>query len=165
MNELVSAGGEAIAIDVINHDQVHAEIQKIIEAEGKIDEIDYEQAKRQFEVNLFGLVEAKKAVLPAMRSQGTGTIVNVSSIGGEVYGPLGAWYNASKFALEGWSDCLRSELKQFGINVVIVEPGVIKTGFADAMDQKFTEDSSSPYKEMKHLIARMMENTNNPSSR
>jgi NAD(P)-dependent dehydrogenase (short-subunit alcohol dehydrogenase family) len=56
----------------------------------------------------------------------------------------------------------RLELKQFGINVVIVEPGVIKTGFADAMDQKFTEDSSSPYKEMKHLIARMMENTNNP---
>ena len=177
MNELVSAGGKAIALDVTNHNQVHTEIQKIIETEGKIDvlvnnagyavygpveEINYEQAKRQFDVNLFGLAEVTKAVLPAMRSQKSGTIVNVSSIGGKVYGPLGAWYNASKFALEGWSDCLRLELKQFGINVVIVEPGVIKTGFADAMDQKFTEDSSSPYKEMKHLIARMMENTNNP---
>ena len=133
MNELVSAGGKAVAIDVINHDQVHAEIQKIIETEGKIDvlvnnagyavygpieEIDYEQAKRQFEVNLFGLAEVTKAVLPAMRRQKSGTIVNVSSIGGKVYGPLGAWYNASKFALEGWSDCLRLEVNQFGINVV-----------------------------------------------
>lgn len=73
-----------------------------------------------------------------MRSRAAGTIVNISSIGGKMYTPLGAWYHASKFALEGWSDTLRIELKQFGINVVIVEPGVIKTGF--------TGDSNSPYK-------------------
>lgn len=177
MSELVSAGGKAVAIDITNHNQVHTEIQKIIKTESKIDvlvnnagyavygpieEIEYEQAKRQFDVNLFGLAEVTKAVLPVMRSLRSGTIINVSSVGGKVYTPLGAWYHATKHALEGWSDCLRLEVSQFGINVVVIQPGVIKTEFADAMDQKLTEDSSSPYKEMKNLIAGMMENTNNP---
>jgi short-subunit dehydrogenase len=177
MNELVSAGGKAIALDVTNHNQVHTEIQKIIETEGRIDvlvnnagyavygpieEISYEQAKQQFEVNLFGLAEVTKAVLPAMRSQESGTIVNVSSIGGKVYGPLAAWYHATKFGLEGWSDSLRLEVNQFGINVVIIEPGVIKTEFTEAMDQKLTEDSSSPYKELEHIVVNMVKNTNKP---
>ncbi len=97
-----------------------------------------------------------------MRKQGSGTIVNVSSIGGKVYGPLGAWYHATKHALEGWSDCLRLEVSQFGINVVVIQPGVINTGFAEAMDQKLTDDSSGPYKELKQIIANMMKNTTKP---
>jgi len=179
MNELVSLGGKAIKMDVTNHDEVYSEIQKIIDAEGRIDvlvnnagyavygpieEIDAQQAKRQFDVNLFGLAEVTKAVLPVMRSQGSGTIINVSSIGGKIYTPLGAWYHASKFALEGWSDCLRLEVNQFGINVVIIEPGAIKTEFAEAMDQQFNEDNNSPYKELKVLISRMMQSSNEPGN-
>lgn len=75
---------------------------------------------------------------------------------------MGAWYHATKHGLEGWSDCLRLEVNQFGIKVVIIEPGVTKTDFAGAMDQKLTEDSGSPYKEMKHLMANMMKNNSNP---
>lgn len=177
MNDLALAGGQAVEIDVTNHDQVHTEIQKIIKAEGRIDvlvnnagyavygpieEISYEQAKQQFDVNLFGLAEVTKAVLPTMRSQGGGTIVNVSSVGGKIYSPLGAWYHATKHALEGWSDCLRLEVNQFGIDVVIIEPGVIKTEFAGAMDQQFEGDANSPYKALKQIVAKMMKNTSKP---
>ncbi|MDC7220276.1 MAG: oxidoreductase [Spirochaetales bacterium] len=176
MTDIVEAGGKAVSLDLTNHDQVRTEVAGILEAEGRVDvlvnnagyavygpveEVSYEQAKRQFEVNLFGLAEITKAILPGMRIQGSGTIVNVTSVGGKVYTPLGAWYHASKHALEGWSDCLRLEVKQFDIDVVIVEPGVIKTGFKDAMDELF-EDSNGPYKEMKSLIARMMEGTQEP---
>ncbi|MGQ1784792.1 oxidoreductase [Saccharicrinis sp. GN24d3] len=176
MNELVWTGGKAVALDITNHNQVRAEIQKIIETEGRIDvlvnnagyavygpieEITYEKARQQFEVNLFGLAEVTKAVLPTMRSQGQGTIVNVSSVGGKVYTPLGAWYHATKHALEGWSDCLRLEVNQFGINVVIIEPGVINTGFAHAMDQQL-DDSIGPYKELKRIIVKMMQSTSKP---
>ncbi|CDF80824.1 short chain dehydrogenase [Formosa agariphila KMM 3901] len=176
MKELVAAGGKAIEIDVTDHNQVHSQIKKIIEAEGKIDvlvnnagyavygpieEVSYEQAKRQFDVNLFGLAEVTKAVLPIMRNQQSGSIINVSSIGGKVYGPLGAWYNASKFALEGWSDCLRLDVNQFGIKVIVIQPGVINTGFAKAMDHHL-EDSNSPYKELKQIVAKMMQNTSKP---
>lgn len=177
MGEIVAAGGKAVALDITNRAQVQTQIQNIIETEGKIDvlvnnagyavygpveEISYEQAIQQFDVNLFGLAEATKAVLPAMRNRENGTIINVSSIGGKIYGPLGAWYNASKFALEGWSDCLRLEVKQLGIDVVVIEPGVVNTGFAKAMDQNFADDSGSPYKELKDIVLRMMENTSNP---
>lgn len=177
MNELVSAGGKAIAMDLTKHDQVHTEIQKIIETEGRIDvlvnnagyavygaveEVSYEKAKEQVEVNLFGLAEATKAVLPAMRSQKSGSIINVSSIGGKVYGPLAAWYHATKWGLEGWSHALRLEVNQFGINVVIIEPGVIKTEFIEAMDHKLGENSNSPYKELEHIVINMVKNTNKP---
>ncbi len=177
MNEIVSAGGKAVAMDLTNRDQVHATIKKILEAEGGIDvlvnnagyavygpveEVSYEQAKQQFEVNLFGLAEATKAVLPTMRKQGSGTIINVSSIGGKVYGPLAAWYHATKFGLEGWSHALRLEVSQFSIDVVIVEPGVIKTEFTGAMDHKLAQDSSSPYKVLEDIVVNMVKNTNKP---
>lgn len=177
MNEIVSAGGKAVAMDITNHNQVHTEIQKIIETEGRIDvlvnnagyavygaveEVSYEKAREQFEVNLFGLAEVTKAVLPTMRKQKSGTIVNVSSIGGRVYGPLAAWYHATKWGLEGWSHALRLEVNQFGINVVIIGPGVIKTEFIKAMDHKLGENSSSPYKELEHIVIKMVKNISNP---
>jgi len=84
-------------------------------------------------VNLFGLARLTQLVIPSMRAKHGGKIINISSVAGKTYAPLGSWYNASKHALEGWSDCLRLELKQFGIDVVIIEPGVIKTEFGDLM--------------------------------
>ncbi len=179
MEELVKQGGHAIAMDVTDHAQVQEVVQQIIQDEGRIDvlinnagyavygpieEISYEQAKRQFDVNLFGLAEVTKAVLPTMRNQKSGKIINVSSIGGKIYSPLGAWYHATKHALEGWSDCLRLELKSFGIDVIIVEPGAIKTEFDAAMDQRFTDDQSSPYKDLKHTVAKLMKNAYKPGN-
>lgn len=177
MQDIVAAGGKAVGIDITNHERLHIEVQKIIETEGRIDvlvnnagyavygpieEITYEQAKQQFEVNLFGAAEMTKAVLPTMRAQKCGTIINVSSIGGKVYGPLAAWYHATKFGLEGWSHALRLEVNQFGIDVVIVEPGVVKSGFTAAMDHKLGENPNSPYKELEDIVIKMVKNTSKP---
>jgi short-subunit dehydrogenase len=89
--------------------------------------VPLEEARRQFEVNLFGMARLTQLVLPVMRKHRYGRIVNISSMGGKIYTPLGAWYHATKHAVEGWSDCLRLEVKGFGIDVVVVEPGGIKT--------------------------------------
>jgi NAD(P)-dependent dehydrogenase (short-subunit alcohol dehydrogenase family) len=96
-----------------------------------IDDITLDQLKEQFETNFFGVVRITKEVLPIMRKQRKGTIVNVSSVGGRVGTPLNSAYIASKFALEGLSESMRYELKEFGINIVIIEPGVIKTNFVE----------------------------------
>jgi NAD(P)-dependent dehydrogenase (short-subunit alcohol dehydrogenase family) len=100
---------------------------------GAVEDVTLDDARYQFEVNLFGLARLTQLVLPGMRAKGAGKIINMSSMGGKMYTPLGAWYHASKHALEGWSDCLRLELSPFGIDVVIIEPGVIKTAFEDVM--------------------------------
>jgi len=177
MQDLVEAGGHAIAMDVTNHEQVHSEIQKIIAKENRIDvlvnnagfaiwgpveETTYETAKRQFDVNLFGLAEVTKAVLPTMRKQKSGRIINVTSVGGKIYSPLGSWYHATKHALEGWSDCLRLELKQFGIDVVIVEPGIILTEFDQVLENQFGKLEGSPYKSLKIAVEKSQEDSYKP---
>jgi len=89
------------------------------------------------------------AVLPHMREQRSGKIVNISSMGGKIYTPLGSWYHASKHALEGWSDCLRLELAPFGIDVIIIEPGNIETEFENTMIGPMMERSgNSAYSEI-----------------
>jgi NAD(P)-dependent dehydrogenase (short-subunit alcohol dehydrogenase family) len=113
---------------------------------GSVEEVPMDEARRQFEVNLFGIARLTQLVLPAMRAAGSGTIVNVSSIGGRVYTPMGAWYHASKHALEGWSDCLRLEVAPFGIHVVVVEPGAIETEFAEiAINPLLERSEGGPY--------------------
>jgi short-subunit dehydrogenase len=89
-----------------------------------------------------------------MRKQKSGTIINTSSMGGKIYTPLGAWYHATKHALEGWSDCLRLELKQFGIAVVVIEPGIIETEFGSVlMDPMLEISGNGPYKNLAQKIA------------
>ncbi|MGL5943541.1 MAG: oxidoreductase [Waterburya sp.] len=100
---------------------------------GAMEDTAMEDARRQFEVNLFGLASLTKAVLPKMRAKKSGKIINISSIGGKIYSLLGSWYHATKHALEGWSDCLRLELATFNIDVVIIEPGAIQTEFGEVM--------------------------------
>lgn len=143
MRDIEKAGGNAIQMDVCNQEQIAKAVARVLKEQnqridvlinnagypiyGALEVISMDEARRQFEVNLFGLAEITKAVLPTMRNQKSGTIVNVSSGAGKIYAPFGCWYHASKHAVEGFSDCCRLDLKQFGINVVIVEPGVIKT--------------------------------------
>ena len=113
-----------------------------------------EEARRQFEVNLFGIARLTQLVLPSMRDRGSGTIINISSMGGRVYTPLGGWYHASKHALEGWSDCLRLELAPFGIRVVILEPGAIGTEFGELAVVPLLERSGKgPYAETAQKMA------------
>jgi len=120
---------------------------------GAMEDIDLTDARYQFEVNLFGLAHITQLVLPYMRAQQHGKIVNISSVGGKVYTPLGAWYHATKHALEGWSDCLRIELKPFGIDVVIIEPGLIRTEFGDVMSRPILKHSGEgAYSDMAQAV-------------
>ena len=177
MQDLIKAGGNAMSMDVTQHDQVKAVIAEIIKRENRIDvlvnnagfaiwgaveDVSYEDAKRQFEVNIFGLAEVTKAVLPSMRNQKSGTIINISSIGGKIYTPLGAWYHATKHALEGWSDCLRMEVNDLGINVVIVEPGAIRTEFGEVLNDNFSKSVDGHYAELGTVIDKVMKSVNDP---
>ena len=116
---------------------------------GPVEELSLDDFKSQFETNFFGLIRVTKEVIPIMRSQNRGTIVNVSSIGGRIGFPLNSAYQSSKFALEGLSESMRYELEEFGINIILVEPGVIKTNFFENI--KVNENSvkeTSPYTQL-----------------
>lgn len=91
------------------------------------------EARAQYEVNVFGLANMTQKVLPHMRAAKSGTIINISSMAGRMYAPLGAWYHSSKHAVEGLSDCMRLELAQFGVKVVMIEPGAIASDFGSIM--------------------------------
>jgi NAD(P)-dependent dehydrogenase (short-subunit alcohol dehydrogenase family) len=152
---------QVVQLDVNDDRSVKDAVDKIVAEENKridvlvnnagyglfspIEDIAIDQLKEQFETNFFGVVRVTKEVLPIMRKQRKGTIVNVSSVGGRVGAPLNSAYIASKFALEGLSESMRYELKEFGINIVIIEPGVIKTNF---MENIKSADARSEYADL-----------------
>lgn len=142
MKDLEAKGISVITLDITKDESIVHCVNTILQKEGSIDvlinnagygsygaveDVPIDEARRQFEVNIFGLARLTQLVLPKMRENKYGKIVNISSMGGKVYTPFGSWYHATKFALEGWSDCLRIEVKSFGIDVILVEPGGIKT--------------------------------------
>lgn len=175
MQDLAAKGAVPLKMDITKDEDVRAVVERIIADRGHIDvlvnnagfglygaveDVPVDEARYQFEVNLFGLGRLTQLVLPHMRSQGSGRIVNVSSMGGKIYTLLGAWYHATKHALEGWSDCLRLEVKPFGIDVVIIEPGVILTEFGDVLDAQLAKHSEhTAYGEMAAALARGTERT------
>lgn len=108
---------------------------------GAMEDTTINNARYQFEVNLFGMARLTQLLLPEMRNKRAGKIINISSIGEKKYNPLGSLYHTTKHAVEGWSDCLRIELAQFDIDVIIIEPGAIKTEFgAVLMDPQVVTD-------------------------
>jgi short-subunit dehydrogenase len=142
MHGLAADGITTLAMDVTDADSMQAGIDQIITETGRIDvlvnnagygsygaieDVAIDEGRRQFEVNVFGAMRLTQLVLPHMRAQKSGTIVNITSMGGKIYTPLGGWYHGTKFALEALSDCLRLEVKPFGIDVVVIEPGGIAT--------------------------------------
>ncbi|MCB0420560.1 MAG: oxidoreductase [Bdellovibrionales bacterium] len=148
MQDLEKLGGYPLHLDVSDDASMKAAVDKVVVEQGGIDvlvnnagfglygsveDTDINDARYQFEVNLFGLARMTQLVTPHMRKRKSGKIINISSVAGKIYTPLGGWYHATKHALEGLSDCLRFELKPFGIDVVIVEPGVIQTEFGDVL--------------------------------
>lgn len=142
MQDLKQSGARIIYLDLTDEQSMEECMNTIIQEQGRIDvlvnnagygsygameDVSITEAKRQFEVNVFGLARLTQLALPVMREENSGTIVNISSVGGVVSEPHGVWYHASKFAVEGLSDCLRQELKQFNIHVVVIQPGAIDT--------------------------------------
>jgi len=101
---------------------------------GAVEDLSIDEFKSQFETNFFGVIRVTKEVIPIMRNQGSGNIINISSVGGRIGIPLNTAYISSKFALEGLSESMRYELDQFGIDVILIEPGVVKTNFFENAD-------------------------------
>ncbi len=125
---------------------------------GALEDVPLDEARRQFEVNVFGLARLCQLVLPTMRAQKSGKIVNITSIGGKIWEPLGSWYHATKFAVEGLSDCLRVEVGRFGVDVIIIEPGAIRTEWAGIAREGLLQVSGgTAYAEMAKRHAQMLE--------
>lgn len=148
MQALARQGAHLLSLDVTDDSAVHAAIKHILREQGRIDLLinsagfatydlfestPIDTAKAVFDVNVWGMVRVTQAVLPTMRAQRAGRIINISSIGGKVTFPMGGWYTASKHAVEALSDTLRMEVARFGVDVVVIEPGTFKTGFGDAV--------------------------------
>jgi short-subunit dehydrogenase len=142
MQDIKESGVHLLAMDVTDEASMVKGVNDLLKAEKRIDvlvnnagygsygsleDVPLSEARYQFEVNIFGMARLTQLVLPQMRKQKEGTIINISSIGGKLGEPHGAWYHATKFAVEGLSDSLRMELRQFGIHVVVIEPGAIIT--------------------------------------
>jgi short-subunit dehydrogenase len=142
MRDIEKMGVNIIQMDVSKDESMVKGIDRILVEQGRIDilvnnagygsygaleDVPLNEARYQFEVNVFGLARLTQLVLPRMREQRSGKIINISSVGGSFGEPHGSWYHATKFAVEGLSDSLRMELKQFGIDVIVIKPGAIKT--------------------------------------
>lgn len=151
MDDLKAKGATPLRMDVTNDDSVAEGVAQVIAEQGRVDVLinnagygfyglvettDLAQAERVYDVNVFGTARVTQAVLPQMRAQNAGRIINISSVVGKVSGPMFAWYAGSKHAVEALSDATRSENKGFGIDVAIVEPGGFQTEFEEvAMEQ------------------------------
>jgi len=144
MAPLEQLGIKTIALDVTDHESNVNFVQTALNEQhhvdvlinnagygeyGPLEEVSLEKARTQLDTNLLGAADLAQLVLPAMRAKRSGRIVNVSSVAGNLYTPLGGWYHVTKFGLNVWSDVLDSEVKQFGIRSVIVQPGVTKSSW------------------------------------
>lgn len=128
---------------------------------GSLEEVPLSEGRRQFEVNVFGLARLTQLALPIMRAQGHGAIVNISSMGGKIYEPFGSWYHATKFAVEGMSDCLRLELAPLGIRVIVIEPGSIKSEWSViSHDNLLQHSGNGPYAEQARAHAKILAGAN-----
>ena len=167
-----------VQLDVTDENSVKKAVQSILSEARRIDvlvnnagyvltgafeDIGIDEIKAQYETNLFGVIRVTQAVLPIMRKQGSGRIINISSGAGRIGYPGGSAYVSSKFALEGLSESMVYEIEQFGIKTVLVEPGFVRTNIAEnIVISKKTQDPNSPYSQMMQMMSsnqeRMLEN-------
>ena len=154
---------DVLELDVDDENSVKTAIQKILDQKQRIDvlvnnagwglwgcveDVSIDEFKAQFDTNFFSIIRLIQEVGPTMRKQGSGTIVNISSVVGRIGFPASPAYISSKFALEGLSESLRFELAPFGVNVVIIEPGVIKTNFMKNMRMAEKSESDTVYRDI-----------------
>jgi NAD(P)-dependent dehydrogenase (short-subunit alcohol dehydrogenase family) len=164
LRELESVGCRTLALDVCDEESMASAVKEVEREEGAvgvlvnnagysltapIEEAPMDEVRRQFETNVFGLVRMAQLVLPGMRAQGWGRIVNVSSMGGKLTFPGMGFYHGTKYAVEAISDALRYEVRPFGVKVVVIEPGLIRTAFSDTATGHAADalDVGSPYAE------------------
>lgn len=161
MSDLAAAGAHLLSMDVTDDETMRLGVERIMQEQGRIDVlvnnagygsygaiecVPIDEARRQMEVNVFGLASLTQMVIPHMRQQGFGRIINVASIAGHFNEPRGGWYHATKHAVVALSDSLRMELRPFGIKVVLIEPGMIASEWADIAMQHLEEISrNTPY--------------------
>jgi NAD(P)-dependent dehydrogenase (short-subunit alcohol dehydrogenase family) len=166
---LEERGCRLLALDVTDEDSMASAVEEVEREEGAVgalvnnagysqsgavETVPMEKVRAQFETNVFGLVRMCQLVLPGMRRQGYGRIVNLSSMGGRLTLPGAGFYHASKYAVEAVSDALRFEVEGFGIKVSIIEPGLIRTGFAEAAVGSMDGQDDSPYAGFDEAVAR-----------
>jgi NAD(P)-dependent dehydrogenase (short-subunit alcohol dehydrogenase family) len=171
LTDLVASCARTLALDVTDEASMVAAVA-VIEAEhgavgtlvnnagfglyGPVEEVAMSDVRREFETNVFGLGRLTQLVLPAMRAAGRGRIVNISSMGGRFVYPTGGWYHASKYAVEALSDALRLEVAPFGVTVVVVEPGLIRTEFETIASAGLApEAASGPYAALRRTSDRV----------
>ena len=157
IDELRPLGVVPLKLDLTDAESVQAAVDAVLSSEGRVDvlvnnagygslgpveTVSMEEARRQMEVNLFGLATLVKQVLPHMREQGSGRIINVSSVAGKIVMPMCAWYNVSKFSVEAFSEALCIEMKPFGVKVSIIEPGPINTPWGDIAASHLEESTN-----------------------
>jgi NAD(P)-dependent dehydrogenase (short-subunit alcohol dehydrogenase family) len=180
MADIQSEGASVLALDVTDDASMSAAVQSILQTEGRIDalvnnagygsygaieDVPIAEARRQFEVNVFGAARLAQLVLPGMRAAGAGRIVNISSMGGRIWMPIGGWYHATKHALEVLSDALRVETRPFGIDVVVIQPGAIESEWsAIAADNLRRTSGNSVYREVIEPMARVLEHYDKAAS-
>ena len=169
--ELESAGCRALALDVTDEDSMRAAVDAVRAEEGAVgvlvnnagysqsgavESVPMERVRTQFETNVFGLVRMCQLVLPGMREQRWGKIVNLSSMGGRLTFPGGGFYHATKYAVEAISDALRFEVRGFGVDVIVIEPGLIRTAFGETAVHGLDEARSAdgPYAEFNAAVAK-----------
>jgi len=170
IQDLAAAGCKTLALDVTDEESMRSAVAAVEEAEGAVgvlinnagysqsgavESVQMDQVRRQFETNVFGLIRMCQLVLPGMRRQGWGRIVNLSSMGGRLTFPGGGMYHGTKHAVEAVSDALRWEVRGFGIGVSIIEPGLIRTSFGDAAVGSIQEGTheEGPYAEFNAQVA------------
>jgi len=167
--DLASAGCRTLALDVTSEESMSSAVDTVLGESGRIDALvnnagysqsgavetlDLQDVRRQFETNVFGLLRMCQLVLPAMRQQHVGRIVNISSMGGRLVFPGGGAYHATKYAVEALSDALRFEVAGFGVKVVLVEPGLITTNFENAAVASMDGNSDGPYADFNAEVAK-----------
>lgn len=174
IGDLEAAGCRILALDVCDEESMQAAVAEVEQREGAvgvlinnagygsdgaIEEVPIEEIKRQFETNVFGLLRLTQLVLPGMRAQNSGRIFNLSSMGGRLTLPGGGIYHATKYAVEALSDALRFEVAGFGIDVVVIEPGIIKTEFGPTAIAKLgvAAKPNSPYAEFHKRLSASIE--------
>jgi len=172
LQPLEAAGCKTLALDVTDEASMQAAVDQVIEVEGAVgvlinnagysqsgavESIELDSIRRQFETNVFGLIRMSQLCLPGMRDQGWGRIVNIGSMGGKLTFPGGGIYHATKYSVEAISDAMRFEVRGFGVNLILIEPGLITTEFGSAavasIDDGVTEDG--PYGKFNHHVGKM----------
>jgi NADP-dependent 3-hydroxy acid dehydrogenase YdfG len=169
--DLNDKGCETLALDVSNEASMSAAVKAVTEAEGAVgvlinnagysqsgavESVPIDQVRRQFETNVFGLLRMCQLAMPGMREQQWGKIVNIGSMGGRVTFPGGGIYHATKYAVEAISDALRFEVRGFGVDVILIEPGLIVTGFGDVASASVAQaQDAGPYADFNRKVAKL----------